>query len=264
MEENGHKYLIAILIGSIFISFLAVYIFTRNALIPGLNFLNTGQIGDTIGGITAPIIGLIGFAIVYYSFAEQYKANQIQIKSLKQQEIDRELTEEYNLIETLLTNLDQKIELFEYIEKKDPVEGNSLIREVERASGKGISKVFVTYKGATALNKFCMYLIKNALSNLKTELFHLSVIDFLPDYYYIILYSKQLKEKVIHCKLDLKRKTILSERFELIYKSKISTNLSILLDKYKSTNNKNELLEELLSAQTILDDPNLRVDNPLF
>lgn len=43
-----------------------------------LDFLKeTGPIGDTIGGLTAPIIGLIGSLLVYYSFKAQLRANKI-------------------------------------------------------------------------------------------------------------------------------------------------------------------------------------------
>lgn len=39
------------------------------------NFKCTGQIGDTIGGITAPIIGLISIWLLYITFREQQKFN---------------------------------------------------------------------------------------------------------------------------------------------------------------------------------------------
>jgi hypothetical protein len=49
----------------------------------GLDFTETGQIGDTIGGITAPFVGLVGAFLVYYSFKQQMIANRIQIDSIK-------------------------------------------------------------------------------------------------------------------------------------------------------------------------------------
>lgn len=41
------------------------------------DFSESGQIGDTIGGITAPIIGLVSAILVYLSFSAQIDANQI-------------------------------------------------------------------------------------------------------------------------------------------------------------------------------------------
>lgn len=45
----------------------------------------TGVMGDTIGGIAGPIIGLTGVILTFIAFYIQYKANQIQLKSLKDQ-----------------------------------------------------------------------------------------------------------------------------------------------------------------------------------
>jgi hypothetical protein len=59
-----------------------VYVLTRPALIDGFNFSDTGEIGDTIGGLTAPIIGIVGTLLVYYSFQAQLKANKLQYKAL--------------------------------------------------------------------------------------------------------------------------------------------------------------------------------------
>ncbi|MEZ4883714.1 MAG: hypothetical protein R3E32_03165 [Chitinophagales bacterium] len=49
------------------------------------NFSETGQIGDTIGGITAPFLNLIGAFLVFYALKAQVKANE-----LVQRQIDKE------------------------------------------------------------------------------------------------------------------------------------------------------------------------------
>jgi hypothetical protein len=50
------------------------------------NFSTTGQIGDTIGGITAPFINGIGAILVYLAFKEQVKATH-QTRNLEQYKI---------------------------------------------------------------------------------------------------------------------------------------------------------------------------------
>jgi len=40
------------------------------------NFSDTGQIGDTIVGITAPFMNLIGAFLVFYALQAQVKANE--------------------------------------------------------------------------------------------------------------------------------------------------------------------------------------------
>lgn len=49
----------------------------------GVNFKDSGTIGDTIGGIATPIISLIGAILVYMSFSEQKRSNDILIYDRK-------------------------------------------------------------------------------------------------------------------------------------------------------------------------------------
>lgn len=45
----------------------------------------TGAIGDTIGGITAPVVGLLGAILVYYALRQQIIANDIINEQFKEQ-----------------------------------------------------------------------------------------------------------------------------------------------------------------------------------
>lgn len=64
---------------------VAPYLFTRNWGL--ISFDNTGQIGDTIGGITAPIVGLVSIYLLYHTLIEQSKFNKQQTEFNKQQSI---------------------------------------------------------------------------------------------------------------------------------------------------------------------------------
>lgn len=44
---------------------------------------NNSTIGSTIGGITAPVIGIVSALLIYVSFLAQIKANQIQIVAIQ-------------------------------------------------------------------------------------------------------------------------------------------------------------------------------------
>jgi hypothetical protein len=81
MNKNN----IAILIFGIILIFISLYIFTRPAIFSTWDFSSTGQIGDTIGGITGPVINLIGAFLVYISFQAQIKANKIQSDALAEE-----------------------------------------------------------------------------------------------------------------------------------------------------------------------------------
>lgn len=52
------------------------------------DYSNTGEIGDTIGGITAPFINGFGAVLVYIAFKEQVKANKLVQDQFKKQEKD--------------------------------------------------------------------------------------------------------------------------------------------------------------------------------
>ena len=53
-----------------------------------MTFIETGQIGDTIGGVTAPFINIGAALLVYLAFLEQKRSNDTQAKSLKETQRD--------------------------------------------------------------------------------------------------------------------------------------------------------------------------------
>lgn len=85
--KNINKYaIIVILLGSLGL-IISPYLFT----LPGkIDFSKTGDIGSTIGGITAPIVGIISVLLIYISFYAQFIANQIQFKALLDEKEERE------------------------------------------------------------------------------------------------------------------------------------------------------------------------------
>lgn len=76
--------------------------------------LDSGIIGDTIGGSTAPIIGILSSLLLYFSFSSQVKANRIA-----QQEANfKYLLEEFKQMQLFLSK-------FRYVElRNDNVLGN--------------------------------------------------------------------------------------------------------------------------------------------
>jgi len=55
------------------------------AIFRNLDFRETGQIGDTIGGITAPFIGVLSIILLYITLYEQRKINKEQVEFNKRQ-----------------------------------------------------------------------------------------------------------------------------------------------------------------------------------
>jgi len=107
----GLLFLLAIIIGPI--------IFTQDW--SSIDFSNTGEIGDTIGGITAPIIGFVSAVLVYLAFDAQVKANnriqdQIELEQRRRRE-DIVLRE----VEESIRNLKDDIKEFSYPTKQTSV-----------------------------------------------------------------------------------------------------------------------------------------------
>ncbi len=61
----------------IFFALFGPLLFSKLSLF-NISFLNTGQIGDTIGGISSPFVNLLAAFLVYKSFVAQIQANQNQ------------------------------------------------------------------------------------------------------------------------------------------------------------------------------------------
>jgi hypothetical protein len=61
--------------------FTTPFLLTRSLVSPEYSFADTGQIGDTIGGLTAPFIGLLSAYLVYKSFLAQIQANKIIVQA---------------------------------------------------------------------------------------------------------------------------------------------------------------------------------------
>ena len=94
-----------LIIGFCLVVFSSVLLFTRPAYWEIFDLTQTGQIGDTIGGITAPIINIIGAILIYISFKAQIKANEVQYslfnEELENQKFDRNFQVTLDLFQTL-------------------------------------------------------------------------------------------------------------------------------------------------------------------
>src|SRR5688572_22802037 len=88
---NLPKIAIFTLIVGIILILIAPFFLTREGII---SFQETGQIGDTIGGVTAPITGLIGAILVFFALKAQIDANKLihdQFEYQRQEESYRKL-----------------------------------------------------------------------------------------------------------------------------------------------------------------------------
>lgn len=132
-DKTLNTILIFLIVGIVLVAF-APYLFTRPLSI--LDFSSTGAIGDTIGGITAPITSLIGSILVFFALKAQIDANKIiqrQIESQKNEDINRKKLQNLN---DLINMVKYDINGFNYTtrdrasKQKFNYEGSSAIYEL--------------------------------------------------------------------------------------------------------------------------------------
>lgn len=90
---------------------LSVVVFTQPALHPLFNISNENNIGDAIGGMTGPIIGLVSAILLYLTLNKQ-------IESIK----DQKLKNESDIIFLLINQLTTQIDNFSHKYKENKVE----------------------------------------------------------------------------------------------------------------------------------------------
>lgn len=78
-----------ILIISVIILIIAPGLFTQTAIFDFWKFDTvTGSVGDTIGGTTAPIVGLISIFLLVVTLWEQKKSNESQLKYMRDEKFE--------------------------------------------------------------------------------------------------------------------------------------------------------------------------------
>lgn len=76
------------------------------------DFTKTGNIGDTLGGITAPVIGVVSALLIYFSFRAQITANRIIQGQIDQQREEDNEKKEFNYQMEVYKHLKEVIESF--------------------------------------------------------------------------------------------------------------------------------------------------------
>lgn len=125
--ETSYKIFLVILtilsLGLIIFAFFAPKLLVKEASSQTLDFTNTGNIGDTIGGLMNPFIALAGVMVTFLAFYIQYKFNEFQItefrREIKLNEVKYDKDKfENQFYEMLRLHRDNVNELYIKIKKK--------------------------------------------------------------------------------------------------------------------------------------------------
>lgn len=100
-------------IGVVVIIFVP-FILTGEYFNERFNFSDTGQIGDTIGGITAPFMNLIAAFLVFYALQAQVKANELIQNQIDKENLEKECENEGQNLNQLYSYLTDSINSFRF------------------------------------------------------------------------------------------------------------------------------------------------------
>ena len=95
------------------------------------DYSSSGQIGDTIGGITAPIVNLISAFLVFLALKAQIDANNVIQKQIDDAKKERDIETHSKELNTLFSYLEKQISSIEYV----GIDGNTY------NGTKGISRI---------------------------------------------------------------------------------------------------------------------------
>lgn len=154
-----------------------------------------GELGETIGGMTSPVVSLLGSILVYFSFMEQTKANSIQYDELLTDRKTQEKKEDYEEI----TN--------EYRELKENIYNIPFTKTLESS---GFTKEVI--RGIEALEYFT-YVIEKSEGNFieETKITRFVLNSVLVDF-------KQLHISILDSALERrKKKHLFNKLFSLYY-----------------------------------------------
>ena len=206
----GKRIEILLLLGIIF-TVISPWVFTRNVGL--IDFQNTGEIGSTIGGITAPITSLIGAFLIYYALVAQRQANKIQSQN--------------NTTQTLLT-------LILDLEKKCD---NLIFIDENLNHRKGIAS-FNSMGSVLYFRQLTPYMGEKN-DKYKNDL--MTVINF-GNYYNVITNAALIFDFIKSSEIDKSSKLILEKRFKQIYTVYLNKSLR-RLDEYYSEDKKKGKIE---------------------
>ncbi|TGE23751.1 hypothetical protein E5K00_00625 [Hymenobacter aquaticus] len=132
------------LLAGVVLTVISPFIFTRTFGI--INFQETGPIGDTIGGITAPITNLIGAILVFYALRAQIDANELVRKQFEQQQKEENARKKLFYLAENINTIRNDINDFSYTSNTKTTITEGGVREVD--------KEIIPYKGASAFSAY--------------------------------------------------------------------------------------------------------------
>lgn len=226
-KYKNRKFIAITLIIGIILIIISPFIFTR--VLGIIDFSDTGEIGDTIGGITAPISSIIGSILVYYALKAQIEANEIVQSQLQEQRIREQQQKIVYHLTKLLEIIQIEIKEFTY-------------RDTTKRTRNGISDEIINiYHGSDAVANFIrLYIIVkyDKLEDAVVEIYHIRKLK------YLLIMTQQLIHKIEHEEIPSEDKVNLKTILSYTYTTNIGHHFN-----YIESNDEHEMRQILKDPQ---------------
>lgn len=148
-KDKREKYSKYLLIWGTLIMIIAPFFFT---FVFKTSLINSGQIGDTIGGITSPIVSLIGAILVYYALSAQIDSNKILAIQIEEAKAKEQKAKEEQHVFQLYNFFSDNISNFTFEDKEEHLKGEP-------------DPSLIIYNGSIALDHFVDFLQKQKIDS---------------------------------------------------------------------------------------------------
>ncbi|RLD60618.1 MAG: hypothetical protein DRJ01_09330 [Bacteroidetes bacterium] len=223
----------------ILLIFISLYIFTRPAIFESWDFSSTGQVGDTIGGITAPLINLIGAFLVYISFQAQINANRIQSQALEDEKKRNSTNNQFEKYLSLFEDIKSRLRDLEFV-VESPGHSNS--------DGSFTQPVHIVYNGLNALNEYVQKIEAQKQSNYFGGIY--STYGIFLNFQFMLTAILDLIERIEKNVQNSNDKEFLFNNIKLFYKGFLLQFGNRILDIYASDDSQ---ISELKRIKEIID-----------
>jgi hypothetical protein len=228
MSKVIEKHLGLLLAIGIVLCVISPFVFTRQILFQGFDFSTTGNIGDTIGGITAPIINLLGAILIYISFQKQVESNDIQRKALKDQMDESAKQQFIDRINSLYAEWRDEYYRLVFIESRLFVNGN---------------KETVAHTGQSAIDFYKQRIEQYFAPSILIPEWSVKMIDFDWSMKYLFYGMESIFDQIDKSNLNNEEKRHYAWKVYLFYGSKFAYNINEISELIDRNRNNNEKVE---------------------
>jgi hypothetical protein len=152
-EATMNKQAIWVLIFGVLLMIILPFLFTRSWSL--LVLTETGNIGDSIGGMTAPAIGLMSAALIFLSFKAQIRMNERQWNEIKKQQNIKSNDFALEMVKEITSQFKERMDVFTKLEG-----GQRLALDIITIQSLDIVAIEDLFKNKDGYSSFCDFYIR--------------------------------------------------------------------------------------------------------